>query len=153
MGDARNPRFESAEGALRFYFRAKALFADAEPICERSQRLRRGDVVADYLALASCLKRLDAVQIGLLKALYGPTCFGMPPRTVRRASTAVRRQLGNHDLSSRGADRLRHETLKLVARALAQRHLIDRSANQGFNQPRRTTRAASAHRMSRRAHR
>jgi len=153
MGDARNPRFESAEGALRFYFRANALFADAEPRRERSQRLRRGDVVADYLALASCLKRLDVVQIGLLKALYGPTCFGRPPRTVRRASTTVRRQLGNHNLTSRTADRLRHETLKLVVRVLARRRLIDRPANQSFNHPRKTARAASAHRVSRRAHR
>lgn len=153
MRDEGVPRFGSAEGAVRFYFRAKALFANGEPVRHRSRRHRRWDVVDDYLSLAACLRRLDAVQVGLLNALYGPTSFGARTRTVEMARSMLQKQFDDVRLNSRSLGRLRRQSLRVVERALSARHLLNASAGHGTNSARRSARSAGPRESVRRHHR
>jgi len=152
MRDERGPRFSSAEGALRFYFRAKALFADGEPARHPPRRQRRCDVVDDYLSLAACLRRLDSVQLGLLKAFYGPTSFGVRARTVEMARSMLRKQFDDVRLNPRSLGRLRRQSLCVVERALSARHLLDARAGHGTNCARPTARSAGRRESARRQH-
>lgn len=124
-------RFRSADAALLFYFRAgESLAAKASLRLHPEGQIpgtggsRRDNLIDDYLTIATCLKALSELERWLLGALYKPTDFGEPRRSVSRACDEGRRMFPRVRWTLQGVGRLRSQTVAMIERRLADKQLI-----------------------------
>lgn len=129
MSTETGPRFRSPEAALRFYFRATELITvNARPgIFSKAVPFKPMDppnIMCDFIRLDSCFQGMDDEEVWLLQELYGPTCFGIPPRTVTRACAAARQKFPNKRWSRVVVARFRERALKMIGARLRKEHMI-----------------------------
>jgi hypothetical protein len=130
MNKVAKPRFNSAEAALRFYFRARSLLGAATDGEFQIPRLIPSCLpigegfFEDFLAVAFSLSQLDAFEIWLMCELYGPTGFRARQRTVEHALRMARARFPEHTLNRRELGRLRRGTVEMLRRRLALQGMI-----------------------------
>jgi hypothetical protein len=129
MAGATEPRFQSREAALRFYFRASELLApNAKPGASAKGRPtkvgKRSNVVLDFLSLDSCFRGMSEEQLWLLRAFYGPGGFGMKQRPVAEVFEAARRKFRKSGLTAGMVARLKNDALQTFEKQLGRRRLI-----------------------------
>jgi hypothetical protein len=136
MNKVAKPRFNSAEAALRFYFRAREfLGGGADGAFQIPQIIPPGatsgeETYGDFAAVGSSLCYLDEFEIWLMRELYGPTCFCPRQRTVARALRAARERFPDRRLTRGQIGRLRHSTVAMLRRRLALQGLIPAAAGE-----------------------
>jgi hypothetical protein len=131
MVEKESARFGSVEAALRFYFRAQELLSAKSSLRVRAEgNIRptghrpRDDLMMDFLTVATALRKLTALQLWLLRALYSPRRFGDRPRTISRACEEGRRLFPRLRWTPQGLGRLRRQTLDLIEERLGKKGLV-----------------------------
>lgn len=129
MSEEIRPRFRSPQAALRFYFRASELITDnARPgIISKTRPFNPTDppnIICDFIRLDSCFQDMDDEEVWLLQELYGPTFFGVPPRTVTRACEAARHKFPAKRWSRNLVSRFRQRALKVIEGRLRRVRMI-----------------------------
>ncbi len=133
MGQPTRIRFATAQEALRFYFRAQELLAKTgqQPDRDREAAARNPghtpppvDVVADFVRIAVCVRRLDGFERWLLGELYGPTCFYARERTLSRAVRAAQRRFPGRNASARELARRHRAAMEKLAEEFRRDGLI-----------------------------
>jgi hypothetical protein len=130
MGQPSRARFATVQEALRFYFRAQELLADERMRgVEMSEDSRAAvsaasDVIRDYRAVARFVRGLDQFESWLLAELYGPTCFYVRERTLRRAFATARRRFAGSCARRRDLARIHRALIARLADYLRQDGLI-----------------------------
>jgi hypothetical protein len=130
MPSENKTRFRSAEEALRFYFRLRALLHSG-----RTSRLIANELPAsvcagavtaidDYQCIGGCMHGLDELALWLLGEVYGPTCFGVHRRTISHACKAARLEFPRRDFRLREVGTLHDHALGVVRRRLQMMHMI-----------------------------
>jgi hypothetical protein len=130
MNKGAKPRFNSAEAALRFFFRAHNLLGGSgESVFQVPRNLPEwlvhGEgVFGDFTAVASSLYQLDEFEIWLMSELYGPTGFDARQRTLGRAWRAAQTRFPDRRMTLRDIARFRRSTVEILRRRLAIKGLI-----------------------------
>lgn len=129
MREIIRPRFRSPQEALRFYFRASDLITDnarpgiiskVRPVSPEAPP----NILRDFIRLDSCFQDMGDEEVWLLQELFGPTFFGIPPRTVTRACAAARQKFPDKHWSRVTVSRFRERALKVIGERLRRVHMI-----------------------------
>ena len=123
------PRFKSREAALRLYFRAGELLApNAKPggiyRARHTKRNPNPNLIDDFVALDSCFRGLNDVQLWMLRELYGPGCFIIRRIAFAELYERARRRFPERALTAHQVAQYKREALKLFEARLVRERLM-----------------------------